>query len=84
MPDGSVDRFKARLVIKGFSQCKGIDHDETFSLVAQRSSIRTVISVPANKNMTLFQFDVSTAFLYKELKEEIYMQQPNGFNDSSE
>lgn len=82
-PDGSVDRLKARLVIKGFSQCKGIDYDETFSPVAQRSSIRSVISVAANEKMTLLQFDVSTAFLYGELKEEIYMEQPDGFSDGS-
>lgn len=81
--DGSVERLKARLVIKGFSQCKGIDYDETFSPVAQRSSIRSVISVAASENMTLLQFDVSTAFLYGELKEEIYMKQPDGFDDGS-
>jgi transposase InsO family protein len=83
-PDDSVNRFKARLVIKGYSQRKGIDYDETFSPVARRSSIRTLISVAANENMTLYQFDVSTAFLYGELNEEIYMQQPDGFNDGSE
>jgi hypothetical protein len=82
-PDGSIDRYKARLVIKGCAQKKGIDYDETFSPVAHRSSIRTVISVAANENMTLLQFDVSTAFLYGELEEEIYMQQPSGFDDGS-
>jgi hypothetical protein len=82
-PDGSVDRFKARLVIKGFTQRKGIDYNQTFSPVARMSSIRAVISVAASERMSLIQFDVSTAFLYGELEEEIYMQQPEGFNDES-
>ena len=81
--DGSVNRFKARLVIKGYSQRKGVDYDQTFSPVARISSIRALISVAATEKMLLKQFDVSTAFLYGELKEEIFMQQPEGFNDGS-
>jgi len=82
-PDGSVDSFKARLVIKGYSQRRGDDYSQTFSLVARTSSIRALISVAASEKMSLLQFDVSTAFLHGELEEEIYMQQPDGFNDGS-
>jgi hypothetical protein len=78
-PDGSVDRFKARLVVKGFSQCEGVDYDQTFSPVIRLATVRSVIGVAASENMKLAQFDVSTAFLYGELKEEIYMQRPEGF-----
>lgn len=81
--DGSIDKFKARLVIKGFSQRKGVDYDQTFSPVARMSTIRTLISVAANERMKLAQIDVSTAFLYGDLKETIYMQQPEGYNDYS-
>ena len=82
-PDGSVDRFKARLVIKGCSQRRGLDYGQTFSPVVRASSIRAVISIAASQKMVLTQFDVSTAFLYGELEEEIYMEQPEGFSDGS-
>jgi transposase InsO family protein len=81
--DGSIDKFKARLVIKGYSQQRGIDYDETFSPVARKSTIRTLLSVAANEGMKLAQIDVSTAFLYGDLKETIYMQQPEGHGDGS-
>ncbi|CAB0019509.1 unnamed protein product, partial [Nesidiocoris tenuis] len=82
-PDGSVDRYKARLVIKGFSQKKGIDYEETFSPVAKTGTIRCLLSVAANEDMVLGQFDVSTAFLYGDLEEEIFMVQPEGFEDGT-
>ena len=82
-PDGSVERYKARLVIKGCSQRKGVDYGQTFSPVVRASSIRALISIAASQKMVLTQFDVSTAFLYGELEEEIYMEQPEGFNDGS-
>ena len=82
-PDGSVDKYKARLVIKGFSQRKGVDYSQTFSPVAKSSTIRSVIAVAASENMYLSQFDVSTAFLYGELEEDIYMVQPEGYADRS-
>ena len=81
--DGSVERYKAGLVIKGCSQRQGIDYGETFSSVVRSSSIRAVLSFAASQKMVLAQFDVSTAFLYGELEEEIYMHQPEGFDDGS-
>ena len=81
--DGSVDKYKARLVIKGFSQKKGVDYDQTFSPVAKMSTIRTLLSVAAKKKMKLAQIDVSTAFLYGDLEEVIYMKQPKGYDDGS-
>ena len=81
--DGSVERYKARLVIKGCSQRKGYDYDQTFSPVAKSGTIRSVLSIAANEGMLLRQFDVSTAFLYGNLEEEIYMEQPEGFNDGT-
>jgi hypothetical protein len=82
-PDGSLDKYKARLVAKGYSQRKGIDFCETFAPVARYDSIRTVLSIAASCNMRLMQFDVKTAFLYGDLDEEIFMQQPTGFDDGT-
>ncbi|CAL1371306.1 unnamed protein product [Linum trigynum] len=72
-------RFKARLVVKGFSQRKGINFDEIFSPVVKMTSIRTVLGLAASLNMEVEQMDVKTTFLTSDLEEEIYMQQPEGF-----
>ena len=77
--EGSVERFKARLVAQGFSQKSGIDYDETFSPVARFESVRTVIALAVQNGLKLHQVDVTTAFLNGELKEEVYMKQPEGF-----
>ncbi|RWS19579.1 Retrovirus-related Pol polyprotein from transposon TNT 1-94-like protein, partial [Leptotrombidium deliense] len=78
--DGSVARFKARLVAKGK---KGIDFEETFAPVIKMNSVRTILAIAAHEDMELVQFDVKTAFLHGDLKEEIYMEQPQGFSDGS-
>lgn len=82
--DGSIEKFKARLVIKGFSQRKGIDYNQTFSPVARMGTIRSFLSIAASEQLHLTQFDVSTAFLYGELEESIYMKQPEGYEDDTE
>lgn len=64
--DGIVDKFKARLVIKG--QRYGIDYNQTFRPVAKMSSIRSILSIAASEGMFLSQFDVSTTFLYEEIR----------------
>lgn len=77
--DGSVDRYKARLVAQGFSQKFGKDYDETFCPVVRFESIRTVIALAVQNDMKLHQMDVTAAFLNGKLSEEIYMKQPEGF-----
>ncbi|CAL5417495.1 unnamed protein product [Camellia sinensis] len=76
---GKLVKYKARLVVKGFGQKKGIDFDEIFSPVVKMTSIRVVLGLAASLNLELEQMDVKTAFLHGDLKEEIYMEQPEGF-----
>jgi len=77
--DGGRKRYKARLVVKGFAQKKGIDFDEIFSPVVKMTSIRTILSLMAVEDLHLEQLDVKTTFLHGDLEEEIYMQQPQGY-----
>ncbi|GKD33442.1 retrovirus-related pol polyprotein from transposon TNT 1-94 [Tanacetum coccineum] len=78
---GDVLKNKARLVAKGYRQEEGIDFEESFAPVARLEAIRIFIANAASKNMTVYQMDVKTAFLNGELKEEVYVSQPEGFVD---
>jgi hypothetical protein len=71
--------YKDRLVLKGFVQKKGIDFDEIFSHVVRMNSIRNILSLVAIEDLHLEQLDVKTNFLHGDLDEEIYMQQPQGY-----
>lgn len=82
-PNGTKDKYKALLVITVFNQHAGIDYNEIFSSVARMDTICALISVAAIKELELAQFDVSTAFLYGELEEDIFMRQPPGFHDGT-
>ncbi|GJX34436.1 retrovirus-related pol polyprotein from transposon TNT 1-94 [Tanacetum coccineum] len=78
---GDVLKNKARLVAKGYRQEEGIDFEESFAPVARIEAIQIFIANAASKNMTIYQMDVKTAFLNGELKEEVYVSQPEGFVD---
>ncbi|KAL0315039.1 UNVERIFIED_CONTAM: Retrovirus-related Pol polyprotein from transposon TNT 1-94 [Sesamum calycinum] len=78
-PDGSIDKFKAREVAKGFKQKEGIDYFDTYSPVARLTTIRVLIALASMYNLSIHQMNVKTTFLYGELEEEIYMDQPEGF-----
>ena len=82
-PDGSIDRYNARLVAKGCSQKAGINFNETFSTVARFDTVRTMLSVAANEGLELAQFDIKTAFLNGEIEEEIYMKKPDSYDDGT-
>ena len=78
--DGSIDKYKARLMIKGFRQTEGLDYFDTYSPVTRINSIRMVLAIAALKDLEVHQMDVKTAFLNGDLNEEIYMEQPEGFS----
>ncbi|WVZ85028.1 hypothetical protein U9M48_031991 [Paspalum notatum var. saurae] len=78
-PEGKVERYKACLVAKGYTQTYGIDYEETFAPVAKMNSIRTLISCAANLNWVIYQMDVKNAFLHCDLHEEAYMHIPPSF-----
>ncbi|GKD26891.1 retrovirus-related pol polyprotein from transposon TNT 1-94, partial [Tanacetum coccineum] len=79
--DAMVLKNKARLVAQGFRQEEGIDFEKSFALVARIEAIRIFVANAANKNMTIFQMDVKTTFLNGDLKEEVYVSQPEVFVD---
>ncbi|GKF68972.1 retrovirus-related pol polyprotein from transposon TNT 1-94, partial [Tanacetum coccineum] len=78
---GDVLKNKARLVAKGYRQEEGINFEESFAPVARIEAIRIFIANAATKNMIIYQMDVKNAFLNGDLQEEVFVSQPEGFED---
>ena len=81
--DGQVVRNKARLVCKGYAQVEGVDYDETFTPVARLEAIRMFLAFASHKKLKVYQMDVKLAFLNGYLKEEVYIDKPDGFQFSN-
>lgn len=77
--DGSLERYKARLVTKDYTQKTGIDVTKTFSLVVKMVSVRSVLALTVAKWWNLFQMDVNNVFLQGDLDDEVYMDIPQGW-----
>jgi hypothetical protein len=77
--NGEVERYKARLVARGFTQTYRVDYNKTFAPVAKFTSIRCILALVALEDMEIHQMDVKTTFLNGKLEKEIYMEQPQGF-----
>jgi hypothetical protein len=78
-PDNTVDKYKARLMAKGFTQKKGEDYFDTYSPVTRLITIRVLIALTASHDIPIHQMDVKTTFLNDEYDEEIYMKWQEGF-----
>nr|GEU53639.1 hypothetical protein [Tanacetum cinerariifolium] len=79
--ENTIIQNKSRLVAKGYAQKEGVDFEESFALVAWLEAVRLFIAYAAHKSFTVYQMDVKTTFLYGPLKEEVYVNQPDGFVD---
>ena len=82
--DGTIERYKARLVAKGFKQTYGVDYQETFSPIAKINTVRVLLSLAANLDWPLHQFNVKNTFLHGDLEEDIYMDIPSGYEANTE
>ena len=78
----NIERYKARLIAKGFTQKEGIDYRESFFLVSKKDSLRIILELVTHFDFELQQMDVKTTFLNRELEEEVYMKQLEGFSSS--
>lgn len=81
--NGEIDRYKARLVARGFSQIYGMDYHETYAPVVNTVCIRMLFAMAAARKLHMSQFDVKTAFLNGTLDETVYMEQPEGFAENN-
>ncbi len=77
--DGFVNRYKERLVAKGYAQTYGIDYEKTYSLVARMTIVKVIIAMAIIKGWSLHQMDVNNVFLHGDLQKEVYMEEPSGY-----
>lgn len=76
---GEIDKFKAQLVVKGYAQEYGVDYTEVFAPVDRMDTVRMIIAVAAQRGWGIYQLDVKSAFLHGELKEDVFVEQPQGY-----
>lgn len=81
---GEVEKHKARLVAKGYAQEHGVDYEEVYAPVARMDTVRMVLALAAQNSWSVFQLDVKSAFLHGELTENVYVEQPKGYEVKNE
>ena len=79
-PDGSIECYKAHLVVKGYSQHPGLDYTETFAPTSKFAELCAILAIAAIEDLELKSLDISSAFLNGEINTEVYLQQPEGFH----
>ena len=79
-PDGTIQKYKARVVAQGFTQIEGINYNETFTPVAKLTSLHAILTIAAKRDLELHQMDIKSAYLNGNLSNEIFMSPPPGFN----
>jgi len=79
--DDNIERYKARLVARGFTQQKGIDYSETLNPIIKQATVKLVFFIVVSRDWKIHQLDIHNAFLNGVLAEEVYMKQPLGFVD---
>ena len=79
-PTGETEKHKARIIGKGFTQIEGLDYDKTFAPVAKFASLRTILAIAAELDFEVHQMDVKSTYLNGKLREEIFMEAPQGFD----
>jgi hypothetical protein len=77
-PDGTLERFKARLIARGFSQVYGEDYTDTFTLTMRMDTLRIFLALIATKDLECNHFDIKNAFIESTLKERIFLSKPKG------
>ena len=82
--EGRLEKYKAHLVAKGYSQIPGMDYTDTFSPVVRLETIRVILALVVSQDWEIQQMDVKGAYLNGTLKEEVYMRQPEGFEDGTQ
>jgi len=83
MPEGEFEKAKAQIVAQGFTQCPGMDYFEVTAPIIKFDSLRVLLSISNHMNWEIHMMDIKEAYLNSELDEEIYMCQPEGFDDGS-
>lgn len=81
-PDGEIQKYKARLIVKGYAQEYGVDYDEIFAPVARMEVVRFLLVLVVTNNWLFYHLDLKSAFLNSELKEEVFVEQTRGFEVS--